>query len=290
MVETSSSVLKKPFFKSKEKFFLELLSKYSNAEVKDDEGNNLAHLGIYYGFTDKILELHHLLDLKNKKGITPRDLLRWLGKEASIASSLSLFRTSEEIFDTPTQEELENHFKFHPTSHLKFESSKDLVWTLNQTAKILQKESIKRKNLWIDSLYGNYFLSQRFAKTYVKWVSSLIGYGLFAKEDIPQYSLIGEYTGIVRKRAKRKDEKNDYIFGYVIANKETPYVIDASKEGNHTRFINHSDDPNLHSSWLIHKGLCHIILVTNSYIPKNTQITLDYGPYYWRKRGVPIDL
>lgn len=290
MVETSGIILNKPLFKTAKKFYADILKKYPSKDFKDHEGNTLAHLAIYYDSFEHIAQFSDLLDIKNKKGYTPRDLLRNLGKEPHHEELMLVFKTQDQSFAFLTLLEQQTYFNMHFLTHLKFQQHKDLMWVLHRSAKKLENESIKRKNLWIDSLYGNAFLSKKYAPSYVKWIDPLIGYGLFAKEDIPQYSLIGEYTGIIRKRCRQLDKANDYIFGYVVAQSETPYIVDASKEGNYTRFINHSDEPNLHSTWLISKGICHIILVSKSYIPKDTQITYDYGPYYWRKRPSPLEL
>lgn len=289
-METSGIVLKKPFFKNPKTFYGDILKKYPQKDFKDHQGNNLAHLAILYDSFEHLIQFSELLDIKNKKGYTPRDLLRVLGKEGEPTESLLVFKTQDQAFALLDPVALKTHFNMKFLNHLKFHQHKDLLWVLHRCAKKLDNEQIKRKNLWIDSLYGNAFLSKKFAPSYVKWINPLIGYGLFAKEDIPQYSLIGEYTGVIRKRNTKLDKDNDYIFGYVVAQNETPYIVDASKEGNYTRFINHSDEPNLHSTWLINKGICHIILVSKSYIPKDTQITYDYGPYYWRKRPSPLEL
>ena len=131
-------------------------------------------------------------------------------------------------------------------------------------------------------------LEKNFPQTYVKWVDPLIGYGLFAGENIPQYSFIGEYTGVIRKRKSKSDRYNDYIFGYVVAIKDTPFVIDAKEKGNYTRFINHCDEPNLFSTWMISKGVCHVILFARHAISKGTQLTYDYGPNFWKKRSSPL--
>ena len=289
-METSGIVLKKPFFKNPKTFYVEILKKYPQKEFKDYQGNNLAHLAIFYDSFEHLEQFSELLDNKNKKGYTPRDLLKFLGKDHEPGDSLLVFKTQEQTFSTLDSIELATHFGMKFLNHLKFHQHNDLLWVLRRCEKKLEDESIKRKNLWIDSLYGNAFLSKKFAPSYVKWINPLVGYGLFAKDDIPQYSLIGEYTGVIRKRNRKQDKNNDYLFGYVLAHHETPYVVDASREGNYTRFINHSDEPNLHSTWLINKGLCHIILVSKSYIPKDTQITYDYGPYYFRKRPSPLEL
>lgn len=289
-METSSPLLKKPFFKNKDKFFEEVFHRYNDRDLRDDEGNNFAHLSILYGRFDFLEKCSHWMDVKNKKGISPRDLWHHTLFCKNDSGILSVYKTKEGCFENFDSVQIREHFEFNFLNRLVFEKSDYLTWTLKKCDQKLSKESLRKRNQWIDSLYGNPFLAQKGAKTYVKWVSPLVGYGLFAKEDIPQYSFVGEYTGIVRKRNKKQDSYNDYIFGYVAGGEATSFVVDAQKYGNHTRFINHSDDPNLYSTWLIHKGICHIILVSKIYIQKETQITYDYGPLYWKKRTNPLEL
>ncbi len=293
MVEGTPAILKKPFFKKPKEFFKEISQKYHGKDVRDVEGNTLAHLSIYYDSFEYLSQHPHLLDVKNKEGLTPRELARLLGIHLNdlhipAQGSLSVYRTQENRYDHLSKEELLKYFKMEYLDHLQFSSIKDLLWTLHKCKKRLLDPMIKRKNHWIDSLYGSSFLTRRVPKTYVKWISPLIGYGLFSGEDIAQYSFIGEYTGIVRNRKRKLDKYNDYIFGYVTANHSTPFVIDAAVQGNYTRFINHSDESNLYSTWLIIKNVCHVILVSKKFIPKDTQLTYDYGPTYWKKRTDPL--
>lgn len=295
MVESTPTLLKKPLFvKNPQKFFQELRQEYHGKNVRDVDGNNLAHLCILYGCYEYLSEVPHLLDSKNKQDITPRELLQHLYITADVelkkpsSGSFYVYKKQEERFAYLSQEESKKHFQIDYLDRLLFKESKYLVWTLKRCKKKLLDPALKRRNQWVDSLYGNSFLGKTLPTTYIRWISPLIGYGLFAGEDIPRYSLIGEYTGVVRKRRYKLDKYNDYIFGYITADADTPFVIDAQHQGNHTRFVNHSDDPNLYSTWLIVKNICHVILVTKQAIPKHTQLTYDYGPTYWKKRSDPL--
>ena len=292
-MEAFRTLLKNTFFRKKDLDVASLLKEKNFLDYRDELGNNLAHHCILLNHLESLERLHPLLDLKNKRGISPKDLLRHLLNKNDLkspAAIVEVFRTKENSFETFDFEKIQDNFKFNYVSELKFDSAQNLKLVLERSEKILLNENIKRKNLWIDSLYGSPFLFKRLPQVYIKWINPLVGYGLFAKEDIPQYSLVGEYTGVVRRRNKKLDFYNDYIFGYVIADQETPFVIDAFEQGNHTRFINHSLDPNLYSTWLIHKGVCHILLVTKFYIKKGEQITLDYGVGFWKKRIDPLIL
>lgn len=295
MVEITPTLLKKPLFRDPKKFFQETLKRYHGKDVRDIQGNTLAHLSILCGSYESLPELMHLLDVKNKEEITPRDLIQFLDihvtpsiKPVKLQNLLYVYKTQEKVFSYLSQEEIQSHFHIEYLDRLVINERVDLLDIFKRCSKKLSDPLIKRKNQWIDSLYGNTFLSRKFPSTYIRWVDPLIGYGLFAGENISQYSLIGEYTGVVRRRKHKLDKYNNYIFGYVAADRSTPFVIDAQARGNHTRFVNHSDEPNLYSTWLIVKNVCHVILVTKQAIPKDTQLTYDYGPSYWKKRSDPL--
>lgn len=130
----------------------------------------------------------------------------------------------------------------------------------------------------------------------IAWIDAVIGYGVWAHQDIAAHTYIGEYTGIVRRPTFFKDWDNYYCFNYYITmnyweqNIRAPYLIDAQDAGNFTRYINHSDKPNLDMISAYHSGMLHIIFYARALIPKGTQLSYDYGPIYWEKRTQPLPL
>ena len=154
----------------------------------------------------------------------------------------------------------------------------------------LRWKKYAKLNHWTCSLFERELHEKRDLPIEIKKVNTLVGFGVYATRNIPELRLIGEYTGVVRKRKRRKDSSNDYVFGYVIGPHDTPWVIDARERGNFTRFINHSYQPNLTSRWIISKGVGHVIFFANRTIKKGEQLTYDYGPYYWRRRSLPQNL
>ena len=183
--------------------------------------------------------------------------------------------------------EFEEHFGVKYLDHIAFRDGKILQKMLRLTAR--KAHTIEEENAWNCALYKKAWEKKDIPDVALKWVNPHIGYGVFAKNDIPEFTYIGEYTGIVRPRKRVFRDKNNYTFGYVIGPYDTPYVIDAQKAGNFTRFLNHSDTPNLTSRWLIANGVCHIIFYANRLIPIGTQLTYDYGPLYWKHRPNPVD-
>jgi hypothetical protein len=112
-----------------------------------------------------------------------------------------------------------------------------------------------------------------------KWIivrhSKVHGYGCFARRFIPEGTRIIEYVGerISHKEADRRYEGadvNDNHTFLFIADRRT--VIDATRDGNESRFINHSCDGNCTSE--IEKGRVFIDATRN--IRKGEELGYDY--------------
>jgi hypothetical protein len=175
---------------------------------------------------------------------------------------------------------LEETVPFEKIPSLEYSKEVDLDWIKKKGEKMLSDPSYRAFNLWNIALYRRELGGIR-QKMSIRWIDPLKGYGLFAEQQIPEMTCIGEYVGVVKKRNKKQDRDNSYIFEYAIDTFDTGYVIDAEKKGNHTRFINHSDHPNLISRWLVVDGLPRVIFFTKTAINKDEELVVDYGPYYW---------
>lgn len=139
--------------------------------------------------------------------------------------------------------------------------------------------------LWLGKLHGKAIDEAKVPDITIRWIGENIGYGLFTNKPLSQWEFIGEYTGILRRRRLIFPDINDYCFMYP---KEwislKAFTIDSVATGNFTRFINHSDTPNLESVSVYHGGIFHIIFRAIKEIPAGTQLTYDYGDIYWRSR------
>jgi len=112
-----------------------------------------------------------------------------------------------------------------------------------------------------------------------EWVdlrdSPIHGLGGFARRDIPKGTRIIEYTGekISNAEADRRydDEhmRRHHTFLFVLNSKT---CVDAAFEGNASRFLNHSCDPNCEA--VIERGHIWIEAVRN--IPAGTELLYDY--------------
>lgn len=183
-----------------------------------------------------------------------------------------------------------DRFQVSYTDHLVFGSERIRTRVEGKTAKKLQKGKHQLINHWTQCIHSKALAPGIEGKILIREMHPLVGYGVYALQTIPNYTFIGEYTGLVRKRRRIRDRRNNYVFGYVIGPDDTPWVIDAQECGNFTRFLNHSYTPNLTSRWFIQDGVSHIIFFANRQIKKGEQLTYDYGPYYWRRRSGPVTI
>ncbi len=116
----------------------------------------------------------------------------------------------------------------------------------------------------------------------IKYIGKNVGYGVFAKEDIPPYSTLNHYAGILRLD-KEIEMNNDSTFNFTDFNK---YSIDAVRYGNWTRFMNHADlkDPSTNViPWELYLPQGPRIVFTSGSrgILKGEQLLYSYGDLYW---------
>ena len=107
------------------------------------------------------------------------------------------------------------------------------------------------------------------------------GWGLRAMVDVKTDVFIGEYCGELIDRAecsRRVTQQNfsqNYNFYFCELDKDR--VIDASKKGNHLRFLNHSCEPNCTTQvWLVN-GDFRVGVFTIRDIGANEELTFNYN-------------
>jgi hypothetical protein len=94
------------------------------------------------------------------------------------------------------------------------------------------------------------------------------------KEEIPEWGVIGEYTGTLSKGKKPKSK----LYLIQVGEKEW---IDAENEGNTLRFINHRcQNPNAVFISVIREGKESIFVKAIRTIKGGEFISINYGPDY----------
>lgn len=180
-------------------------------------------------------------------------------------------------------------FKYLP--HISFKNKKERLNILTRGLEELRKGNVPEFVLELGKKYRNEIESAYCPNVAVRFISERVGHGVFAEETLKEGLYIGEYTGIVREhRRVYFAPLNNYCYEYPVPDGiGKNYVIDAT-QGNFTRFINHSYEPNLKPVYAFFDGFYHLIFISLREIQKGEQLCYDYGRHYWVIRSVPEEL
>lgn len=222
----------------------------------------------------------------NSLGFTALEIAQYLGKGAcekilcpDNAKLIPVMKPGANHSERLTPLQFEHFFHVKYCAHLHFSNYPFLQQVLQGCPWSVRK-FLKRENK-LQIHYQTKLSKGVVAETAIRWIDQDLGYGLFALQDIPVNSFIGEYTGLVRRLPPQKPDKNNYCLLYPNLFKT---VIDALAHGNETRFINHSDTPNLQLLCVSKCNLLHFILIAKAPIQAGTQLTFDYGKHFWMHR------
>jgi len=120
-------------------------------------------------------------------------------------------------------------------------------------------------------------------------VDERMGFSVRVKEFVERGRFIGEFTGelLTVKEAEAQNNVEDY--SYHVWNKaNSGHYVDPTRFGNVTRFFNHNCLANLtpirYLSDHRHMQRACIGFVANRTIKPDDELTIDYGPVWWKKR------
>lgn len=205
-------------------------------------------------------------------------------------ASLQFSKETPSFFDQPNLvfQDLDVFLKAYPDllflSQPFFSSQKifDQVVELSQRAK--EKDLISTEAIWM-GIYFEQEISQCIhPKVSLRFVDEEVGFGIFSEQKLAPCSYVGEYTGVVLDWKKKILENKYYAMRYSIWEiAKRKFFLDAEKAGNFTRFINHSDEPNLTLQSVYLKGIPRMIFVASKEILPGVQLTFDYGSLFWKE-------
>ena len=114
--------------------------------------------------------------------------------------------------------------------------------------------------------------------------SQVAGWGCFTKHELKKGDYVHEYLGelIDQNEAERRGEKYDKNNQTYIFDMSTDYAVDALRKGNKTRFINHSDSPNIGPKMKVVNGDYRIGFFALKDIPAQTEVRQQN----WKKVGL----
>jgi hypothetical protein len=193
------------------------------------------------------------------------------------------------VLDSPL--DFERVFPIRYLSSLQFADAKVREKIEKRCEKALLKQWITPRQKWLGHYYAEGIRGAVALDLTIRWLDDVVGYGVWTNRAIPANAFIGEYVGLLRKRRFWKRWENLYCFDYMIGpGRSSSVVIDCQDFGNHTRFINHSNKPNLEPVSVYCDGLIHVIFYARTAIPRGVQLCYDYGEDYWEKRRKPVEL
>lgn len=250
-----------------------ILDKDENAVKRLSKDPQALEMQDALGFT--AVELAHLLNHKWAAALLAPQPKRW------IAAKLKGSNKQQRL----TEEEFQRHFHIAYSPYLSFANYDALKRVLANCPWILAKSFLGEENRSQAHEYRKQLDTGRCAAISIRWIDEQLGYGIFADRDLPEGTFIGEFTGTVRQLSRRAPTQNVYCFHYPTRFWSwNYYVIDALETGNETRFINHSDSPNLQPLCLCERRLLHIVFIAKVTIKAGTQLTYDYGQDFWKSR------
>jgi hypothetical protein len=237
-------------------------------------GRTLLHLAVLDNRLEVIEQLKHFHNLKSKKdtfGLTPIDLAQLLGRK--------------EALDILCPKQVVHDFFPHiePLSQPIFEKREEFEFVLETVARAKQDDEIPAEKIWMGVYYDKELCSPPKTPVSIRFINEEIGYGVFAEKKISACSMVGEYTGVIEQKKPSQIKGKVHCLRYSVWGTKKNFVINAEKKGNFTRFINHSESPNLSLHSIYWRGLPRMIFVALKEISPGMQLTFDYGTLFWKE-------
>lgn len=228
-----------------------------------------------------------LLERRNRFGLTPLELALYLHKQKSVSALMGASYHCHFLTQPNVAFEKNDHLASLNIEYLAqpiFESLDLLDEILIHTQKAKNDEIISSERIWMGIYYDKEIQQGIHPRMSIRWVDEKIGFGVFAAERILPCSYIGEYTGMIQERKTKHVKESNYCIRYTSwPMGKRQYVIDAENMGNFTRFINHSDTPNISLACTYWRGLPRLIFISLQEIPEGAQLTFDYGKTFWKQ-------
>lgn len=257
--------------------------------VIEDDYHVLKALG---GMKDHVLA-------RNFLGFNALDLARYLNKEEALKflgfadnPTFKVMGPQEKKVELLSKEEFQNLFQVKYNRHLRFSDYPYFKSVVKRMSWINPESVLGKEFCGLYDKYQKQITTGCFADVEIRWIDDVLQYGVFAGKDISKGEYIGEYVGIVQKKSIGTFYDNDYCLRYPLEAtfNFNCFLIDGRLEGNESRFLNHSFNPNLDIRAASENGLMHAFFLAKEDIPAGTQLTFNYGEDYWRRRMSPADL
>lgn len=252
---------------------------------------SLLHLAVLSNRSDLVREIiENLPQLKWRRNAfdwTPLELARFLPRE-NIAhllqpTPISHFCDQPNVA-IPDCAQFESLCNCGYLPQPLFESEAIFDEIVNRTKKAKKEDEIPPEKIWMGIYFDKEIQTGTHPKVSIRFINEEVGFGVFAEQRIPSCAFAGEYRGIVKERKKKELKDKVHCVRYTVWEMgKRRFILDAEKMGNFTRFINHSAKPNLSLQSVYWRGIPRIIFVALKEISEGTQLTFDYGTFFWKE-------
>lgn len=250
------------------------------------EGDTLLHLAVMACRKDVLNILGKdpvFIAKRNKYGFTAFEVGRFL-EDPTLGLSKETPFCSYPCLDVADFEKHDFFKKICFLRHPIFENHRGLYDVLSRAQKAKLEDQIPAEKIWMGIYFDKEICKGIHPSVSIQFIDTKIGFGVFAKTRIPSCSFVGEYTGIVCERKRKHLKHKHYCVRYPTWEMDRKnFVIDAEEKGNFTRFINHSDDPNLSLQSAYWRGMPRMIFIALKEISEGSQLTFDYGSFFWKE-------
>lgn len=242
-------------------------------------GRTLLHLAVLDDQIEIIRTLSSDPFLKQKRdvyGLSPVELAQFLNRKEALRF-LEPYAEKTQLVDLPVKG------PFERLTHPIFESKENLEDVLIWTAKAKRNDEIPAEKIWMGIYFDKEIQKGMHPPVSVRHIDATVGFGVFADKKISPCAFVGEYTGVIQERNRKQLKGKKYCLRYALWEGKKQFTVDAEAQGNFTRFINHSANPNLGLQSVYWRGLPRMIFVALKEIKEGAQLTFDYGAFFWKE-------
>jgi len=218
-------------------------------------------------------------------GFKPQEIALFLGFDEAKKKNktFQVVVQGEKTTRTLDLASFERHFHIHYLAHPKFQTIRLFQNVLTHCPWAFHHTNLGEQAQTCYTQFKSKIEQGLIPKVSIRWIDSNKGYGLFAEETFQEGAFLGEYTGMFHKLSRLLKKQSPYAFQYPkFVWPLIPFAIDAYLQGNETRFMNHSDTPNVLPLPALDRNLIHVIFCAKRPITKGEELSFHYGKDYWR--------
>ena len=152
--------------------------------------------------------------------------------------------------------------------------------------------AMKKKTQWADAIASDDLDLSRLGEIEVHWRRSVIevkdtgtakGMGAFSRFTLAPGQFVGEYVGEIIDAAAIKTRKAQGWSDAYYFDLGAGFTVDGFRKGNLTRFMNHSDAPNVQATIINHHRIRRVVFHAIVAIEASVELCYDYVKKYWKK-------